>query len=96
MVNSTYNLGINMNTLVCKPCPFCGMKVELTEPDTLHPSGLYWREVDGMKHYIRHKDRLPTDNASWVMNCVETAGGCGVEIHADSKEDAIARWNKRV
>jgi len=30
------------------PCPFCGKNVDLEDPDTLHPDGLYWRVVDGI------------------------------------------------
>ena len=79
-----------------KPCPFCGMKPDLTDPDTLHPTGTYWREVDGVRYYVRHKDRKLGDNPSWVFNCVETAGGCGVEMHDDVLDGVIAKWNRRL
>ena len=78
-----------------KPCPFCGKAPDLGDPDTLHPSGVYWRKTDGIVHYIRFKDRTEWDFAVYVMNCVETSGGCGVEIHANSKEEAITKWNRR-
>lgn len=39
------------------PCPFCGRKVDDDLSDTLYPSGTYWREEDGLRHYIGHRDR---------------------------------------
>ena len=77
------------------PCPFCGKQPDLTDPDTLHPSGLYWRVTNGIKHYISHKDREPDDNKVWGMHCPETSGGCGVEITRDTCAECIAAWNKR-
>jgi hypothetical protein len=78
-----------------KPCPFCGHKVDLEEPDTVHPSGLYYRVSDGIKHYVRFSDRKEGDSPCWVMNCGEIAGGCGVEIHGDSKEEVLGKWDRR-
>lgn len=79
-----------------KDCPFCGMSPDLDEPDTLHPSGIYWRVTDGIKHYIRFKDRQYGDQTCYVFNCVETSGGCGVEIHGDTKEECLTKWNTRI
>lgn len=80
------------------PCPFCGHEVDLEDDDTLYPSGLYWREIDGSEglvDFISFKDRLPTDNPMYSMNCPEVAGGCGAEIIGMSKEDALRKWNTR-
>lgn len=80
------------------PCPFCGKEVDLENPDTLYPSGIYWRwdEDLKMRHYIRFKDKQIGDQPCWQLLCPETAGGCGVEIHGDTKEEVVAKWNKRV
>lgn len=79
-------------------CPFCGKKPDLEDPDTLYPSGIYWRwdkELD-MRTYHRHKEKIDGDLPSWLMHCPETAGGCGVEIHGDTKEEILSKWNKRI
>lgn len=79
------------------PCPFCGKAADMEDPDTLHPSGSGWRddEVEGFRTYHGHKDRLATDNRCWEMNCPTPSGGCGAEMHGDSREEAIAKWNRR-
>ena len=83
------------NVIEMLPCPFCGKRVDLDDDDTLYPTGIYWRITDGVRHYIRHKNRLPDDNKVWGMHCPETSGGCGVEIHRDSREECIDAWNRR-
>ena len=77
------------------PCPFCGKQPDLNDPDTLYPSGIYWRITHGIKHYIMHKDREPADNKVWGMHCPETSSGCGVAINRDSAQETIDAWNKR-
>ena len=78
------------------PCPFCGKSATVEDADTLYPTGQYWRLEDGIKLYIRHKDRKIEDQFVWGMHCPEASGGCGAEITADSKQDAINAWNKRL
>jgi hypothetical protein len=82
-----------MNELL--PCPFCGREVEDDLEDTLYPSGTWWREEDGLRHYIGHQERKPTDQPCWLMNCPESGGGCGAEIYGDTKEQVMAKWNRR-
>ena len=84
------------------PCPFCGRKAELDDPDTLYPAGVYWRMLDdavlgplGAKHYVSARDRKTGDQPCFTMHCPVPAGGCGAEITGDSREDAIASWNRR-
>lgn len=77
-------------------CPFCRCGLDINDPENLHRSGTYWREREtGFRQYVSHKDHLDTDNPCWVVNCEVTYGGCGVTMHGDSREEAIAKWNRR-
>lgn len=82
--------------LTALPCPFCGHKADLDDDDTLYPSGIYWRETDGIRHYILLRNRQDGDGQVWGMHCPEVAGGCGAEIDGDTKEEALEKWNRRV
>lgn len=77
------------------PCPFCGKTLNVEDGDTLYPTGMWWRIEDGMRHYVRHKDRKEGDKSEWGVHCAEVSGGCGAEITADSKQEAMDNWNKR-
>ncbi|MFZ2524441.1 MAG: hypothetical protein WAW87_03910 [Candidatus Ferrigenium altingense] len=78
------------------PCPFCGMPVDLEDQDTLYPSGTGWKFDDElqMRTYHRMADVSP-EQWCYGMHCPEPAGGCGAEIHGDSKEEALEKWSKR-
>lgn len=79
-----------------KPCPFCGHKVDLEDADTLYPTGTGWREEhDGFRSYHSFRD-VPREQWCWAMHCPETAGGCGAQIDADSKDEALEKWERRV
>lgn len=79
-----------------KPCPFCGMKNNL-DIDTLYPSGIGWKEDNDIRHYVSiHQEELPREQWCYKVICNESYGGCGAEIHGDSAEEAINKWNKRV
>jgi hypothetical protein len=79
------------------PCPFCGKMPDLNDEDTLYPSGTLWKynEDFGMRTYHRMNERQDGDSMCYVMHCTVNAGGCGVEIHGDSKEEVLAAWNRR-
>lgn len=79
-----------------KPCPFCGHQLDVEDGDTLYPSGLYWRVTDDITHYIRLKERQEGDQPCWKIVCNTSAGGCDVEMHADTEEELIEKWNRRV
>lgn len=78
-----------------KSCPFCGTEADLSDPDTLHPSGMGWKlHPDGFRSYHSFRE-VPQEQWCWDMNCPETAGGCGATISGDSKQEAIDKWNRR-
>jgi len=78
------------------PCPFCGMSAPDDLIDTLYPSGTYRRyDIRGFHHYVSMKDRKAGDEPCWEMNCTENMGGCGAEMHANSRAEVIAKWNTR-
>lgn len=79
------------------PCPFCGKPVDLEDQDTLYPSGISWRDHEdpGMRSYHARRDHKEGDGKCWRMHCPTPSGGCGAEISGDSKEEALAAWNRR-
>ena len=82
-----------------KPCPFCGKKVDLTDDDTLYPSGTGWKLFDNggmmMRSYHSFRD-VPKEQWCWDMHCPEPSGGCGAMVSGDSRVEAIEKWNRRV
>lgn len=79
-----------------KPCPFCGMEVDLSDPDTLYPSGTGWKDrPDGLRSYHSFRE-VPREQWCWDMHCPTTAGGCGAVMSGDSREECIEKWNTRV
>lgn len=88
--------------MIAKPCPFCGMEIDLEDVDTVYPSGTGWidvpfEEMEGgsYRHYVP-ASQVPPEQWCYKIICNESYGGCTAEIHADSKEEAIERWNNRV
>ena len=79
-----------------KPCPFCGKEVDLEDGDTLYPSGVGWEvnEDGSFSHYTKAYD-VPPNQWCWKLTCSTISGGCGAEMHGDSKQDTINRWSKR-
>lgn len=72
------------------PCPFCGKKLDLLNPDTIYPSGVYWIDDKLVGYHIYSKYREQGSNSCYVINCLPTIGGCGAEMHGDTKEETIA------
>lgn len=79
-----------------KPCPFCGHPVDLDDRDTLYPDGVGWQyRKNGLKSY-HHFSEVPPEQWCYVLCCVEKAGGCGAEMHGDTAQECIDKWNRRV
>tara|TARA_R110000868_G_scaffold90057_4_gene250213 strand:+ start:236 stop:643 length:408 start_codon:yes stop_codon:yes gene_type:complete len=77
------------------PCPFCGRASDIFDDETLYPSGTGWKiEEGGFRSYHRHTN-VPREQWCWSMHCPEVYGGCGAEMDADSKDEALAKWNRR-
>ena len=81
------------------PCPFCDKATDLDDCDTLYPNGVYWYP-DG--DYGKHYSQSPTNhiglagNPCYKLVCDVVSGGCGAEMHGDSKQEVIDKWNRRV
>lgn len=78
------------------PCPFCGKQVDLEDHDTLYPSGTGWLfdEELQMRTYHRYT-ATPQEQWCYTMHCPVQAGGCGAEMHGDTRSEALAKWDKR-
>lgn len=68
-----------------KNCPFCGSKMDLSDPDCLYPAipGEYNEETDKLEYKL------------WQITCCRGGTGCGAILLGDNKEDCITRWNIR-
>lgn len=77
-----------------KDCPFCGMPVDLEDPDVLYPNGTGWKIRGDLRSY-HHFREVPPEQWCYSMHCTTTSGGCGAEISGDSKEEAVEKWNRR-
>ena len=81
-----------------KPCPFCG-HVPQDWPDFLHPTGGGWRDDtlggEKLRHYMRRDDPRGVHGECWELGCLTHEGGCGATVYGDSRDEAIAAWNRR-
>jgi hypothetical protein len=78
-----------------KDCPFCGHKVDTSDPDTIYPNGVGWVLHDGTKSYVNFRE-VSEERWCYSINCVTTSGGCGAEMAGDSLEECIEKWNRRI
>lgn len=84
-------------------CPFCGRVNDTADDDTLYPTGGLWAtDEDGFRHYFSHafyrgdEARMPVPEGKvYQIVCSENYGGCGAEIHGDSVEEVIQKWERR-
>lgn len=76
-------------------CPFCGFRFPSDLIDNVYPTGR-WRDDDEIRHYLFPDDPREHHGRTWVVVCQQHMGGCDASIHGDSREEAIAKWNRRV
>ena len=78
-------------------CPFCGKVPEEDDEDVCYPNGIGWYDhptVGGIAYC--DKKHVPPEQWCYSVNCVVHHGGCGAEMHGDSKQEAMEKWNRRV
>lgn len=85
--------------LNAKPCPFCGFEINLDDYDVLYPSGTGWKEEDCgdgtmFRHYVSSCE-VPKEQWCYKLICNQSMGGCGAEMHGDSEQETIEKWNQR-
>ena len=78
-----------------KNCPFCGHIPDMSDGDTLYPTGTGWKDEGEYRSYHNFRE-VPKEQWCYGMNCPVVAGGCGAEIVGDSRQEAIDKWNTRV
>jgi hypothetical protein len=70
----------------------------MEDPDTCYPTGTGWKIFkngeDEMRSYHNFRD-VPKEQWCYSLHCLPHAGGCGAEMHGDSKEEVIENWNRR-
>jgi len=78
-----------------KNCPFCGKEPDdMTDRDTLHPSGVGWIENSNGREYVSFRD-APKEQWCYTMNCLEIHGGCGAQMNGDTEAECVEKWNHR-
>jgi len=65
-----------------KPCPFCGLQMEDSDRDD------YLHTIPCI---VGKRDL----GVYWSINCLECAGGCGVQMRGDTEQEVIDKWNRR-
>jgi hypothetical protein len=69
----------------------------MEDGDTLYPNGTAWQvRENGLRSYHSYREVADQDSWCYSMHCPTTAGGCGAEMPADSKQEAVDKWNTRV
>lgn len=82
--------------LKLKPCPFCGKELDLNDPDTVYPNGIYWRDTEEYGRVYFGGMTAESDGRCMQIVCSDVSGGCCAEMHGDSLEDVVDKWNNRV
>lgn len=73
-------------------CPFCAAHIDINEPDVLYPSGIGWMNDENLEMLLYCK-ALEVPEEQWCYKLV--CPNCAVEMHGDSKEEALVNWNRR-
>ena len=77
-----------------KPCPFCGKEPDISDGDSLYPTGIGWKDEGEYRSYHKGSE-VPKEQWCYAAGCSELSGGCGAEMSGDSRQEAIDKWNAR-
>ncbi|HEY6021518.1 MAG TPA: hypothetical protein VIY48_16920 [Candidatus Paceibacterota bacterium] len=78
-------------------CPFCGKRVDFDDADVLYPSGMGWKFDKELQMRTYHQFcEVPKNQWCWEIHCPIQSGGCGAEMHGDTKEETLKKWNRRI
>ena len=77
-----------------KPCPFCGKEPDISDGDSLYPTGMGWKDEGEYRSYHKGSE-VPKEQWCYAAGCSELSGGCGAEMPGDSRQEAIDKWNAR-
>ena len=75
-------------------CPFCGSELDIEDSDTFHASTVGWKNRGEYREYVNFRE-VPKDQWCHEVHCCTIYGGCGASITADSRQEAIDKWNTR-
>lgn len=77
-----------------KPCPFCGKEPDISDGDSLYPTGTGWKDEGEYRSYHKGSE-VPKEQWCYAAGCSELSGGCSAEVFGDSRQEAIDKWNTR-
>lgn len=84
-----------------KPCPFCGWEVPYDDYesmlDILYRNGILWRyRPSGRVEFLSKLHTNKYDGYVWKLECNESMGGCGAEMHGLTEMEVTMKWNRRI
>lgn len=78
-------------------CPLCELDIMSCTDDSFHPTAKSWLLVDGKKVYFHiRSEKYLQGTRCYIATCPTSAGGCGLSVEADSKQETADKWNTRV
>lgn len=89
---------INNKEYMVNKCPCCGHQPQ-EDIDYLHPTyngfEVYkdFESEDNFNYYNQKDNKF---NKIFQLNCLETEGGCGCSVYADTPEEVIEKWNNPI
>lgn len=89
---------VNGKLYIIKPCPCCGHQ-PIEDIDYLHPTynGFeIYKEFESEENFNFYDKNPNKYNQIFELNCLETEGGCGCEIVADTLDNVINKWNNPI
>lgn len=74
------------------PCPFCGSTMDITDPDTVYPTGMVYTidPTTGCRYYSPRHNTIG-DGRVFQVSCVK----CEATVMGDDFVGAVTAWNRR-